>query len=33
LGAGIDCFHEDRGCNTLLVSAQIEYRFGHRAER
>lgn len=33
LGAGVDCFHEDRGCNTLLVSAQIEYRFGHRAER
>jgi hypothetical protein len=33
LGAGVDCFHEDRGCNTLLVSAQIEYRFGHRAQR
>ena len=33
LGAGVDCFHEDRGCNTLLVSAQIEYRFGHRGER
>jgi hypothetical protein len=33
LGAGIDCFHEDRGCNTLLVSGQIEYRFGHRAVR
>jgi hypothetical protein len=32
LGAGVDCFHEDRGCNTLLVSAQIEYRFGHRAQ-
>jgi hypothetical protein len=33
LGVGIDCFHEDRGCNTLLVSGHIEYRFGHRAER
>jgi hypothetical protein len=33
LGAGVDCFHEDRGCNTLLISAQFEYRFGHRGER
>jgi hypothetical protein len=29
LGAAVDCFHQDRSCNVLLVSGQLEYRFGH----
>jgi hypothetical protein len=28
LGAGIDCFHEDHACNALLLTGQLEYRFG-----
>ena len=28
-GAGVDCFHQDRSCNVLLLSGQLEYRFGH----
>jgi hypothetical protein len=33
LGAGVDCFHEDHACNALLVSGQVEYRFGRRGDR
>jgi hypothetical protein len=33
LGFGIDCFHEDHDCNALLVSGQLEYRFGRRGNR
>lgn len=33
LGVGVDCFHEDRGCNALLLSGQVEYRFGRRLDR
>jgi hypothetical protein len=28
-GAAVDCFHQDRSCNVLLLSGQLEYRFGH----
>ncbi len=28
VGASVDCFHENHACNVLLLSGQIEYRFG-----
>ena len=28
VGAGVDCFHQNRACNVLLLSGHIEYRFG-----
>ena len=28
LGAGVDCFHETRACDTVLLEGVIEYRFG-----
>ena len=28
VGAGVDCFHQTRSCNTVLLNGVIEYRFG-----
>ena len=28
-GAGVDCYHTRSGCDVRLLSAQVEYHFGH----